>query len=58
MKKLQVHYIQGVFAIFNAESLLFPTVNEKQKVCNIQNSNFACCLLWVWNLVSHTVGRT
>ena len=24
----------------------------------IQNCNFTCCFVWVWNLVSHTEGKT
>jgi hypothetical protein len=25
---------------------------------NIKNYNFACCFVWVWNLVAHIEGRT
>jgi hypothetical protein len=27
-------------------------------VSNIQTYNFACCFVWVWNLVSHSEGET
>jgi hypothetical protein len=41
------HSVQNLFS----SSLL-------SKNLNIKNSNFACCFVWVWNLVAHIEGRT
>jgi len=33
-----------------------PTSYRYIQRLNTKNYNFACCFLWVWNLVSHTEG--
>ena len=33
-------------------------LSKNVKIKNIQNYNFACCSVWMWNLVSDTEGRT
>jgi len=37
---------------FGAESFVFQFAIQKFKDCDIQNYNFACCCVWVWNLVA------
>jgi len=37
---------------FGAESFFFQCAIQKFKDDNIQNYNFACCFIWVWNLVT------
>jgi hypothetical protein len=41
-----------------AEYIVFQFVVHKYENKDIQNFSFACCFLWVCNLVSHTEGRT
>jgi hypothetical protein len=37
--------------------LVFQFANQKYKDYNIEDYNFACCFVWVWNLVSHIRGE-
>jgi hypothetical protein len=37
--------------------LSFSLISKNIKI-NIQNYNFACCFVWVLNLVSHNKGET
>ena len=41
---------------FGAESFVFQVAIQKFKDQDIQNYNFACCFVWVWNLVVDTAG--
>ena len=43
---------------FTAVSYVFQFAIQKFKDYNIQNYNFACCFVWVCNLVSPIVGGT
>jgi len=43
-----------MFATIQLESFHLPTSSLK----TIHNYNFACCFVWMWNLISHTTGRT
>ena len=45
-----------MLAIIGAESLVFQVAIQKFKDQDIQNYNFACCFVWVWNLVVDIVG--
>jgi hypothetical protein len=41
---------------FDAESFVFQAPIQKFKAQDIQNYNFACCFVWVWNLVADIAG--
>lgn len=42
---------------FSPESVCLPTI-QKYKDSNIRNINFACCFIWVQNLVFYNEGKT
>jgi len=54
------------FCIFENDSKIDQNYVHKEiksrlkdvKNVKIQNYNFTCCFVWVWNLVSRTEGRT
>jgi hypothetical protein len=46
------------YSSFNPEPSVFPSVVKKSKNENIQDYNFACDFVWVWNLVSDAKGET
>jgi hypothetical protein len=39
---------------FSAESFVFQFAIRNYEDKGLQNSNFTCCFVWVWNLISHT----
>ena len=39
-----------------AESFVFQVAIHKFKDQYIQNYNFACCFVWLWNLVADIAG--
>ena len=39
------------------EYFIFQCAIQKYKDQDIQNYNFACCFVWVWNLVTHIEGE-
>ena len=41
---------------FSAESLVFQFATQKHKVQDIQNYNFTCCIVRVWNLIANIAG--
>ena len=41
-----------------AEYFVFRFAIRKFKDLEIQNYNFACCFVWVWNLVDDIEGET
>ena len=50
-------YIKTCFAnISDSSSFLFAI--QKFKDSDIQNYNFACCFVWVWNLAIDIEGGT
>jgi len=54
-KKSRAGWSQGVQ---NAESFVFQFPIQKFRDSGIQNYNFSCCFVWVWNLVTHIEGGT
>jgi len=38
---------------FDAESFVFQFAIQKYKNVDVQNYNFDCCFVWVWNLVAY-----
>jgi len=48
--------MKGELLSFGAESFVFQVVIQKFKDQDIQNYNFACCFVWVWNLVADIAG--
>ena len=40
-----------------AESFVFQVAIHKFKDQYIQNYNFACCFVWLWNLVADIAGE-
>ena len=53
-KKLGYPDIRQCLLSFGALCLVFQFAVQKYKDSDIQNYNFACCLVWVSNLVAHT----
>jgi len=47
-----------VIAIFVADYFVFPFSFQPYKHSNLQNCNFACCFIWVWNLVFYIESGT
>jgi hypothetical protein len=47
-----------MFASILFKAFGFPSPTQKLKDWTIQTYNFTCCSAWVWNLVSHTKGKT
>ena len=41
---------------FGAESFVFQVAIQKFKDQDIYNYNFACCFVWVWNLLVDIAG--
>jgi len=41
-----------------AESFVFQFAIQKFKDWDLQNYNFACCFVWVWNLFADIEGGT
>ena len=41
---------------FRAESFVFQFAIQKYKYEGIQNDNFTCCYVWVWNMAAHIEG--
>ena len=41
---------------FGAESFVFQVAFQKCKDQDIENYNFACCFVWVWNMVADIAG--
>jgi hypothetical protein len=39
--------------LFSAELFTFQFAIQKCKDWDIQNYNFACCFVWVWNMAAH-----
>ena len=42
----------------SVQNLLSYNLLSKNLKIKINNYNFACCCVWVWNLVAHTEGGT
>ena len=41
---------------YGGESFVFQVAIQKFKDQDLQNYNFACCFVWVWNLVVDIAG--
>jgi hypothetical protein len=55
-EKLGADWAQGIS--FGPESFAFYFAIQKYEDWNTQNDNFDGCLIWLWNLASHTEGGT
>jgi hypothetical protein len=55
LKKFRENCSQGML-VLGEESSVFQFVIQKYE--DIKNYNFACCFVWVYNLVSHIEGGT
>jgi hypothetical protein len=59
MKKLKAYCTQIILAIIRGRIFfIFQLDIRKYKDENIQNYDFSCCFVRVWNLVSHIEGGT
>jgi hypothetical protein len=47
-----------MFAIIKSKILCLPASYKKKLKTEIYKTNFACCAVWVRNLVSHFEGGT
>ena len=56
-KKLEQPAVRERLLSFGEESLVLQFAVQKYKGTDIQNYNFACWLVWVWNLVAHIEER-
>ena len=59
MKNNQSFLVPILFSSFYSRfgsEYLSPTLLSKDIKIKIQNSNFVCCFVWVWNLVAHVEG--
>jgi len=45
-----------MLALEKKQSFVFQVAIQKFKDQDIQNYNFACCFVWVWNLVVDIAG--
>jgi hypothetical protein len=52
-KQQRADWRQGTLS-FGADSFVFHFSIKEYQHSDIQNYNFACCFVWVWNLVAHT----
>jgi len=47
-----------MLAIIQCRICSLPVCYLKYEDWDTQNYNFACCVVWVWNLVTHIEGGT
>jgi hypothetical protein len=40
------------------QNLLFSSLLSRKIKIKVYRTNFACCVIWVWSMVSHTEGGT
>jgi hypothetical protein len=58
-RTVTVCMLQGVPKSFlSSEHFTVPSAIQERKQCTYYNYKFACCFVWVLNLVSHFTGRT
>ena len=55
---MQLYVCRECLLPLGAEPFVFQFAIQKFKDQDIKNYNFACCFVWMWNLVADNEGGT